>query len=125
VTTLVDTSVWIDFWRGRPSAARLADLLDVDEVLVHPWVRAEIALGPLGPKRPRILADLAVLPAAAVVADEEVLAMVDARRLHGRGLGWVDVHLLASSLASGGTLWTHDGSLASAARAAGVEWAGR
>ena len=123
MTTVVDTSVWIDFWRGRSTAAPLGELLDADEVLVHPWVRAELALGSLGPKRGRILADLATLPPAAMVADDEVVAMVDARRLHGRGLGWVDVHLLASSLAVGGTLWTHDGALASAARAACIEWA--
>jgi predicted nucleic acid-binding protein len=122
LTVVVDTSVWVDYWRGRSTAAPLEHLLEADEVLLHPWVRAELALGALGPARGRVLRDLAALPPVPRVADDDVMTMIQARSLHGRGLGWVDAHLLASSLAVGASLWTHDSTLAAAARGAGVAW---
>jgi predicted nucleic acid-binding protein len=103
---LVDTSVWIDYFRsGLP---RLAADLEADEVLLHPWVLGELALGQLGPRRARILADLALLPAAPLIPDEVVLGLVDRRTLSGSGIGWVDAQLLASSLVAGARLWTND-----------------
>ena len=105
---LVDTSVWIDFWRGSRTVVDLAQLLDDGEVLMHPWVLGEIALGNLGAKRTAILRDLAVLPAAPVALHVEVLTMIDRHALAGSGLGWVDVHLLASAKLSSADLWTSD-----------------
>jgi len=110
--TVVDTSVWIEFFRGGARATRLRDLLEEGEVLVHPWILGEICLGSLGPRRSDILADLRRLPAAAVIHDAEVMEMVEARKLAGSGIGWVDAQILASALACGADLWTLDGELA-------------
>jgi hypothetical protein len=112
---LVDTSVWVEFLRGSPGASRLAGLLEQGEVSVHPWVRGELALGSLGTRRAGILADLGLLPPAPLVSDDEVLEMIDVRSLAGRGIGWVDAHLLASALVERSGLWTLDRPLARAA----------
>ena len=105
---LVDTSGWIEFFRGRRAAARLAGLLEGDEVLVHPWVIGELALDSLGPKRDAVLEDLHQLPKAPVVGDAEVLHLVQARGLAGCGAGWVDCQLLASALTLPAGLWSLD-----------------
>jgi predicted nucleic acid-binding protein len=109
---LVDTSVWIQhFRRGEPNlAARLSDGL----ILMHPFVSGELACGNLK-RREAILSDLAALPPAEMASDTEVLQLIEKRRLWGRGLGWVDVHLLASALLSHCALWTLDRTLGEAA----------
>lgn len=117
---LVDTSVWIEHFRGDPRADRLAGLLDEDEVLLHPWVLGELALGGLGPRGTRVIADLRRLPSAPEIRHSEVLDLVSGRRLAGLGIGWVDVHLLASTLVAGCGLWTLDTRLSGAARELGV-----
>ena len=117
---LADTSVWIEHLHAGAPAAPLVRLLEDGEVVAHPWVVAELALGNLGPRRGEVLADLDRLLELVVVADREVRQLIEARRLHGRGLGWVDAHLLASCLVSGTELWTLDGPLARAARACDV-----
>jgi predicted nucleic acid-binding protein len=86
-------------------------------------VRAEVALGTLR-DRAEILGGLAILPAASVASTDEVLALIEARRLWGRGIGWVDAHLIASALLDGLALWTLDRPLVRAAAAAGVRLAG-
>ena len=103
---LVDTCVWIDFFRGRASG--LSALLEDGDVLSHPWVIGEIALGNVGARRSRILTDLALLPSAPPVADAEVLAFVESHELSGSGIGWVDAQLLAAALVAGATMWTSD-----------------
>jgi predicted nucleic acid-binding protein len=110
--TLVDTSVWVDHFRRRN--AELADLLDRGDVLGHPWIVGELACGHLRRQR-EILALLAALPQARSVEDEEVLHFIETRRLFGKGIGWVDAHLLASVALTGATLWTLDRALARAA----------
>jgi predicted nucleic acid-binding protein len=109
--TLVDTSVWIDFFRGSAKAKQVAFLLEVAEVLVHPFVNGELALGHLGQGRALVLEDLGRLPSAPRIEDVEVFEMVEARRLAGSGIGWVDAHLLASALTVGADLWTFDRAL--------------
>jgi hypothetical protein len=71
----------------------------------------EIALGRLGARREDVIRDLARLPRADLVPDDEVLAMVSARRLAGSGIGWVDAHLVASALVRRWHLWTFDRAL--------------
>lgn len=105
---LVDTSVWIDFLNGASAAAPLSSLLVEGEVLSHPWVVGELALGHLGPRRPAILADLERLPVAPVATDAEVRRLIEERALAGSGIGWVDAGLLASALLAGARLWTSD-----------------
>ena len=112
---LVDTSVWIEFFRGNEGAEALGSLLHDNEVLLHLWVLGELALGGLGSRRPEILADSASVPAALCVPDPEVLDLVLTRRLFGRGIGWVDAHLAASCLVGGCALWTFDKALRAAA----------
>ena len=106
--TLVDTSVWVDFFRGWPHAAGLSRLLGDGEVLVHPWVKGELSLGRLGSKGRQILDDLDRLPQAPVLRDAEVLRLVEVRRLSGSGIGWVDAQLLGSALIATARLWTFD-----------------
>lgn len=109
---LVDTSVWVEHLRR--DSARLRGLLLDGQVLAHPFVLGELACGWLEP-REEILTLLRQLPQAERAEDEEVLRFIERHRLYGRGLGWVDVHLLASALLSGAVLWTQDRRLARAA----------
>lgn len=94
---LVDTSVWIAHFREGQAA--LADLLSEGVVLMHPLVAGELACGNLK-KRTFVLSNFAALPVATRASDAEVMRLVEDRRLWGRGLGWIDVHLIASALLS-------------------------
>ena len=110
---LVDTSVWVDHLRAGDS--ELAAALDGAQVLMHPFVVGELALGLLA-NRADVLRLLQALPAAAVATDAEALAFIDGHRLTGRGIGYVDVHLLAATALEGtATLWTRDARLAAVA----------
>jgi predicted nucleic acid-binding protein len=114
---LVDTSVWVDHLRqGIPL---LGDLLTAGEVLTHPFVIGELACGNLT-NRAEILKLLTSLPSVRVATHAEALHLVEAHRLHGRGLGWIDVHLLASALLSQAALWTRDRSLHAAVKILGI-----
>ncbi len=114
---LVDTSLWVEHFRhGRPELARL---LERDEVTVHPFVLGELSLGNL-PRRAEVLGNLQNLPRGLVADESEVTDLVEKRRLWGRGIGWIDAHLLASALISGSRLWTLDRSLHEAATALSV-----
>jgi predicted nucleic acid-binding protein len=115
---LVDTSVWIQhFRRGEPT---LADHLSEGLVLMHPFVSGELACGTLK-NRGAIRSDLDALPSAKLASNTEVLQLIEDRRLWGRGLGWVDVHLLASALLSHCGFWTLDRKVAEAARRLGLK----
>jgi predicted nucleic acid-binding protein len=103
---LVDTSVWVDHL--RTSDKTLADLLDAGMVLKHPFVLGELALGNLR-GRTTVLGALSDLPGAGVATDLEALHFIDRYALFGRGIGYVDVHLLAGvRLTDGAKLWTRD-----------------
>ncbi|MEP7010692.1 MAG: type II toxin-antitoxin system VapC family toxin [Acidobacteriota bacterium] len=112
---LVDTSVWIDHL--RQGNQRLADLLIAGRVVCHPFVIGEVACGSLR-NRAGILGLLAALPSAPMATHEEVLGLLASERLYSRGLGWVDVHLLASARLLACTLWTLDKTLAAVGAAA-------
>ncbi len=103
---LVDTSVWVDHLRrGDP---RLVDLLDRSIVFMHPFVVGEIACGSLN-DRVSVLELLQDLPVAVVAQGDEVLRFIERHDLHGKGIGYIDVHLLASvALTEGARLWTRD-----------------
>lgn len=110
--TLVDTSVWIDHLRRGNE--RLAALLDDGGVCCHEFVVGEVACGTLS-NREELLSLLTALPEAPTAAHEEVLEFVARRRLAGRGLGWIDMHLLASALIGHCLVWTLDRALEAAA----------
>lgn len=117
---LVDTSVWIRALAGaEPYRAGLDELLSRDEVLGHDFVYGELLVGDRG-GRARFLAVYSQMHWAKVVPHEDVVALVQSRKLHGQGVGWVDAHLLASALVDGVSLWTVDDALRKAARALGV-----
>jgi predicted nucleic acid-binding protein len=106
---LVDTSVWALHIQREVSA--LVTRLEANDVLVHPFVIGELALGNL-PRRFQFLSDLEDLPRSVIATDPEVLKLIDSHKLYGRGIGYVDAHLLASTRLSEGTLlWTLDDSL--------------
>jgi predicted nucleic acid-binding protein len=119
---LVDTSVWIDFWRQRVSTDALAGLIEDQMVLTHDLVIAELAVGNLGPAgvRYEILTGLARLPKAPNVELNEVLSLVDHETLDRRGLSAVDVHLLTSARIARALVWTSDKALAAAAKDLGM-----
>ena len=114
---LVDTSVWIDHLRRRN--ARLVEALESGVVLCHPIVIGELACGSLR-NRTRVMALLGELPEVTVASHDEVLTLLEARRLMGRGLGYVDVCLLAAVSLEGAMLWTLDKRLAQVAHTLGV-----
>jgi predicted nucleic acid-binding protein len=103
---LVDTSVWIDHL--RKAIPRLAEALEREEVLMHPFVVDELACGKLARRR-EVLDLVSALPSCIVATTEETLHCIEQRRLMGRGIGWVDVHLLASvMITEAAQLWTRD-----------------
>lgn len=113
---LVDTSVWVDHFRVGNEV--LAHALTEGLVLMHSFVLGELACGNLR-KRDQILADLNTLPFAAHASHEEVMHLLDERKLWGIGIGWVDAHLLASTLLSGCDFWTLDQRLNKAGKSVG------
>lgn len=110
---LVDTSVWVEHLRkGAPA---LATALEQGTVLAHPFVLGELACGNLK-NRGEVLRLLRELPAAPMATDAEALDFIERRALMGRGIGYIDVHLLASvSLTGSARLWTRDQRLAAVA----------
>ena len=110
--TLVDTSVWVHHLRYGNNELR--KLLDNGEVLSHPYVIGELASGTMK-KRMQVLYLLRTLPEALVAEHDEVMHFVEKARLYGHGLGWIDLHLLASAALSRAALWTMDRALKRAA----------
>ena len=102
---LVDTSVWVDHLRRGD--AQLADLLEGNAVVMHPFVVGEIACGSLA-DRALTLELLQHLPSAVVAEVDEILSYIESESLYGKGIGYVDVHLLASAALGGIKLWTRD-----------------
>jgi len=115
---LVDTSVWIDHLRSTDDV--LAHLLDIGQVVVHPFIVGELALGSLH-KRDLILQTLQDLQQAEVATEQEVLHFIARHALFGRGIGYVDAHLLAGvRLTAGISLWTRDKRLLAVAEQLGM-----
>ena len=110
---LVDTSVWVEHLRRREPVLEAA--LNAGEVLMHPFIVGELACGNLN-RRSEVLSLMGELPQAPVVTEVEALDFIERRQLMGRGVGYIDVHLLASAVLTGSaTIWTRDKRLASVA----------
>jgi predicted nucleic acid-binding protein len=117
---LVDTSVWIEHLRRGETA--LVRMLESSLVLCHPFVIGELACGHLH-DRAEVLDALGKLPRTPVASHDEALIFLDQHGLAGRGIGWIDVHLLASTvLASDAYLWTRDKRLAAVAADLGFNY---
>jgi len=120
---LVDTSVWVDHLRAGDAA--LSELLNGGMVLTHPMVIGELAMGALR-ERKVVLHTLQNLPHATVASDPEVLVFIDHEGLHGRGVGYIDAHLLAAvRLTPDTSLWTRDKKLLAVAIALSLSTAPR
>lgn len=122
MTVLVDTSVWIRFLANRaPYAAELDGLLSRDEVSGHDFVYGELLIGDRGGRK-ALLANCERMDQAPLVPHAEVVAFVRHRKLNGRGIGWIDAHLLASALVGRLKLWTADSPLAAVATELGIAY---
>ena len=102
---LVDTSVWVAHL--RQGDAGLETLLNEAAVVCHPFVIGELACGNLK-NRPEILSLLKALPTATAAEHEEVMRFIENYRLMGLGLGYIDMHILASALLTKVPIWTLD-----------------
>ncbi len=117
---LVDTSVWIDHFRKREP--ELERLLEASKVLIHPFIIGELACGNIK-HRKTILSLLKELPAAALATHDETLLYIEKNVLMGRGVGYIDIHLLASvALSNARGLWTRDKRLHLVAEQMGRAW---
>ena len=114
---LIDTSVWIDHFRRDNHS--LISALERGEVWSHRFVIGELACGNLR-RRQEVLSLMAALPEAPTAGHDEALAFVDRHGLMGSGLGWIDIHLLASASLARLRFWTLDRRLASAATRLGL-----
>ena len=116
---LIDSSIWVDFLQSGHEP-QLVQLLGLQEVLTHEMVLGEVAMGSED-QRKNALQLLPLLPMAQVADHVEVMALVDRYRLYGRGVGYVDVHLLTTVvLKPGMLLWTRDKRLRAVAEQLGV-----
>jgi predicted nucleic acid-binding protein len=114
---LVDTSVWVDHFRQGVSL--LDDLLRSGGVVTHPFVIGELACGNLK-NRKKILSLLSNLPSLQMATHAEALHLAESRSLYGSGIGWIDVHLLASASLGHVPIWTRDGKLRTVASRLGI-----
>ncbi|HUK18954.1 MAG TPA: PIN domain-containing protein [Bryobacteraceae bacterium] len=118
---LVDSSVWVRFFYGwQPFLSEATQLIRRDEVAAHELVYGELLMGDIGGGRKQFLQNYERMWQVRRVPHREVVELVRARNLHGRGVGWVDVHLLASALAARMQFWTADPRLAAIADEFGV-----
>jgi len=115
MSVLVDTSIWIRFLSNRaPYARELDDLLNREDVRAHDFVYGELLIGDRSGRK-KLLGHYELMDYAPIVPHAEVAVFVRDRHLHGRGIGWIDAHLLASALIAGLRLWTADAALATVA----------
>jgi predicted nucleic acid-binding protein len=119
---LVDTSVWIRFLMGHePFVGELKRLLQMSQAVAHDLVYGELLMGDRGGRK-NLLSDFDKIFQAATVPHTDVVAFVKMRNLQGRGVGWIDVSLLASAIVGGLKLWTADPRLSAMADEFGVDY---
>jgi predicted nucleic acid-binding protein len=116
---LADTSIWIHHFRKTDH--ELVDQLNIGSVACHPFIIGELACGNLG-NREEILMLLQALPSTPFIEPNEILYFIENNSLMGRGLGYVDIHLLASSIIGNVSLWTADRRLRETATEFGLSY---
>ena len=115
---LVDTSIWIDHLRKPDSS--LQKLLESCEVATHPYVVMELALGSIA-KREEVISNLSLLPQSQVAEPAELFALIEKRSLYRKGIGVIDLHLIASALIDSSiSIWTRDKRLGEIASSLGI-----
>ncbi|WP_371396320.1 type II toxin-antitoxin system VapC family toxin [Fretibacter rubidus] len=115
---LADTSIWIDHL--RKSDPVFSNQLTAGDIVMHPFIMGEILLGSLS-NHTVIETALSEMPQALKASDKEVMFYINSAKIHGRGIGWVDTHLLVSAKLSGARLVTRDKRLADVARELGFD----
>lgn len=119
---LADTSVWIRFLSNRaPYALEMDELLSRDAVSGHDFIYGELLMGDKGRREP-LLTNYRLMDQAPLLPHSDVVAFVRGRKLNGRGIGWVEVHLLASALVGQLKIWTADAALATVAAELGIRY---
>lgn len=119
---LVDTSIWIRFLANRaPHAAELDRLLGLDEVAGHEFVYGELLIGDRGGRR-KLLTSYERMHQAGLIPHRDVVVFVRDHDLQGRGVGWIDIHLLASAIVGRLQLWTADPRFSAVAHEFGVAY---
>jgi len=116
---LVDTSVWVSHLRNGD--AGLEKLLNDGEVVCHPFIVGELACGNLK-NRHEILIYLQSLPMAILAEDGEVLRFIENHQLMGKGLGYIDVHLIAAAVLTDVPFWTFDKTLDKITKKIGINY---
>ena len=116
---LVDTSVWVVHLRNGNIG--LETLLNEGQVVCHPFIVGEIACGNLK-NRAEILSLLQALPMATHVEHDEVMKFIEDQTLMGKGLGYIDIHLIASALLTEIPLWTVDNKLNEVSSKLGIKY---
>jgi predicted nucleic acid-binding protein len=119
---LVDTSVWIRILADKsPYAAELSGLLNREQVVGHELVFGELLIGDKGGRK-ALLSEYSHIPWLPMIPHPELVGFVYSRRLHGRGAGWIEIHLLASALVSHVKFWTADHTLSLLAEGLGIAY---
>jgi predicted nucleic acid-binding protein len=122
---LVDTSVWLRYFRNQaPYGDELDRLVDLKEAAGHDLIYGELLMGDPGGLR-GFIAEYSLLRPTATIAHDEVVGLVNTRHLHGRGVGWIDVNLVASAIAARSQLWTADRNLHTIALELGIAYTAR
>ena len=119
---LVDTSIWVDHL--RKASSKLASLLEIEGVAIHPFVLGELACGNLR-NRKEIIALLHALPHATKADDDEILLFIERHHLMGRGIGLIDAHILASCCIDSCLLWTGDKRVQAVAKEMNIDFGQR
>ncbi len=115
---LADTTIWVDHFRAPND--KLRELLEDEQIVMHPFIVAELALGSLKQRTVQLKA-LDDLPAAPVTRLDELRILIEAHSLYCRGIGLIDAHLIASCFLHPSTLlWTYDKRLSDVAEALGI-----
>ena len=118
---VVDSSIWVDHFRSHNEV--LSELLVGQDIVQHPFITGELAMGSLRQWQDTV-DELRALPQLPVVSDERLYTFVFANHLFGSGLGFVDVHLLAAACGAGDTkIWTRDARMAASAGSMGIMFA--
>lgn len=114
---LVDTNVWVEFFRGSKSSIALSDSIESGEVYLHPFVLTELILGGL---KKDIQARMESFVNVSILSEEQLRKFIAEEKLFGRELGFVDIHLLASARMQSCSLWTFDSYLKKAGNHLGI-----